>query len=119
MLRRLVCALALLFVSVGASAQNSDFDLVNRTGYPIRELYVSPAKSKSWGADILGKHVIQNGELWHITAPRSGQVCRYDIQIVFDDDGSEVAWEGFNLCEISKITLSYNRKSGETTATYE
>jgi hypothetical protein len=38
---------------------------------------------------------------------------------VFDDDGSEVVWEGFDLCEINKITLKYNRSTKEVSADTE
>ena len=31
--------------------------------------------------------------------------------VVFDDDGSDVTWEDFDLCDLSKITLKYNRKT--------
>ena len=102
-----------------ALAQNADFALTNKTGYPIRELYVSPSKARTWGGDILGKHVIDNGDTWNITFPRNASACMQDIKIVFDDDSSEVVWEDFDLCRISKITLTYSRKSGETTATTE
>ncbi len=39
--------------------------------------------------------------------------------MVFDDDGSAMVWEGFDLCEIDKITLRYNRKTGVTSAETE
>lgn len=45
--------------------------------------------------------------------------CTQDLRVVFDDDGSAVVWEGFDLCEIEKITLRYNRKTGKTTAETE
>ena len=39
--------------------------------------------------------------------------------MVFADDDSEVEWEGFNLCELNKITLRYNRKTREVSADSE
>lgn len=112
-------AFALGLMTAGAAAQDADFILANATGYPIRELYVSPSKSQTWGSDVLGKHVIENGEAWKISFPQNRSACVQDVKIVFDDDGSAVVWEGFNLCDISKITLTYNRKSGETSAKTE
>jgi hypothetical protein len=102
-----------------AIAGDADFTLVNATGYPIAELYVAPSNSDSWGSDILGKHVINNKESWKITFAPSNNVCKYDMQIVFEDDNSKVTWKNFDLCEINKITLSYNRSTGVTTATKE
>jgi hypothetical protein len=111
--------LCLISVSGSAFSQNADFTLVNRTGYPIRELYVNPSKSKNWGEDKLGRHTIENGESWKLSFPQSRSQCIQDIMIVFDDDDSEVIWERFDLCEIRKITLRYNRKTNETTAISE
>lgn len=39
--------------------------------------------------------------------------------MVFADDGSEIEWEGFDLCELDKITLKYNRKTREVSAETE
>jgi hypothetical protein len=112
-------AMALGLMVVDAAAQDADFVLANATGYPIREVYVSPSKSKNWGNDVLGKHVIDHNEAWKITFPKKASQCVQDMKIVFDDDASEVVWEGFDLCEINKITLTYNRRSGETKARTE
>ena len=100
-------------------AQQADFQLANKTGYLIRELYVTSTKSKNWGSDLLDRHIIEDGETWKISfAPNKSQ-CIQDIMIVFDDDGSEVTWDRFDLCTIQKITLRYNRKTNETTAVSE
>jgi len=112
-------ALALGLMTSGALAQDADFTLVNATGYPIRELYVSPSKSKDWGSDKLGKNVMENGQAGKLSFPKRSSQCIQDLKIVFDDDGSEVVWEEFNLCEIEKITLTYNRRTGETKAKTE
>jgi hypothetical protein len=102
-----------------ASAHNANFSLVNATGYPIGELYVSSSKSKTWGKDLLGDHTIENDDTWKITFPQSKSQCLQDMKIVFADDDSEAVWEGFDLCRISKMTLTYNRKTGVTTAKTE
>jgi hypothetical protein len=119
MFRTLSVIAALSFVSGQALAQNADFTLVNATGYPISEVYVSPTKSKSWGGDILGKHTIGDGEAWKISFPQSKTQCVQDLQIVFEDDNSKVVWEALNLCELDKLTLSYDRKTGVTSAKKE
>jgi hypothetical protein len=41
------------------------------------------------------------------------------LKVVFDDDGSSVVWEEFDLCSIDKITLKYNRKTQEVSADTE
>jgi len=40
-------------------------------------------------------------------------------KIVFEDDKSSGIWENLNLCQTDKITLSYDRKTGVTTAKRE
>lgn len=47
-------------------------------------------------------------------------LCRWCLlKVVFDDDGSDVVWEEFDLCKLDKITLRYNRSSGEVRADVE
>jgi hypothetical protein len=41
-----------------------------------------------------------------------------DLKVVFSDD-VEAIWENFDLCDIAKITLTYSRRNGVTTATTE
>lgn len=101
-----------------AASQARSFQLVNRTGFGISELYVSPTKSKSWGKEILGDHTIENGEMWKITLATSRRQCMQDLKVVFTDD-VEAIWEDLDLCEIAKITLTYDRRKGVTTATTE
>lgn len=120
MIRKLALTAALCLAATSAWADNeADFTLANATGYPIAELYVSPSGTKAWGPDVLGKKTMGNGEAWKITFPRASDNCVHDVQIVFEDDNSKVVWEKLDLCEINKLTLTYNRGTGVTTATKE
>ena len=119
MMRLSGLAAAIALISGSALAQNADFTLVNATEYPISEVYVSPTKAQSWGADVLGKHTISHGDAWKLSFPQSKEQCTQDMKIVFEDDNSSVIWENLNLCETDKITLSYDRKTGVTTAKRE
>jgi hypothetical protein len=105
-------------ISAPSFAGDADFTLVNRTGYPIREVYIAPSKSSNWGKDRMGDGVLANArqKLFKFTDKAS---CKQDLQIVFDDDNSEVVWEGFDLCTIDKITLKYNRSTKEVSADVE
>jgi hypothetical protein len=106
-------------VSTSALAQGrQDFMLVNRTGYTIEEVYVAPSKSTDWEEDVMGRDVLNNGETVTIRFPGSQKTCKWDLKVVYEDT-EEAEWQGFNLCEVSKIALRYNRKSGETWADYE
>lgn len=100
------------------SGSSTSFGLVNATGSAISELYVSPTKSKTWGKDILGDHTIENGEVWKITVPQAKGRCMQDLKVVFADD-TEAIWDSLDLCDLKKITLTYDRRSGVTTAKTE
>jgi hypothetical protein len=104
-------ALGFLWPTV-TMAGDADFLLVNRTGYDIREIYVSPAKQKRWGQDRLGRSVLGNRQQRQFKFGNFAD-CIQDMRIVFDDDGSEVVWEKLDLCELEKIILRYNRNTGE------
>jgi hypothetical protein len=101
-----------------AFAGDADFTLSNRTGFPIREVYIAPSKSSNWGNDRLGDGVLANGrqKLFKFSDKAS---CKQDVQVVFDDDGSEVVWENFDLCEINKVTLKYSRATKKVSADTE
>jgi len=114
-----VAAGVLSFLPASALAQGKqDFALTNRTGYTISEVYVAPTKSDEWEEDVLGLDVLNNGERVEIGFPWREDTCTYDLKVVFDD-GDEAEWRKFNLCEVSRITIYYDRYSGETTAEYD
>jgi hypothetical protein len=96
-----------------------DFTLVNNTGYQINKVFVSPASSNSWQEDVLGRDVLNNGKSVNIKFHRSTPGCKWDLKVVYTDDGSSAVWKGFNICAISKITIKYNRKTDTTSAITE
>ena len=108
----------LALCGMASFAADADFTLVNRTGYALNEVYISPAKMDNWGSDRLGRNQLANGAARKF---RFGDIkhCEQDIKVVFADDSSEVEWEGLNLCELDKITLKYNRKTREVSAETE
>jgi hypothetical protein len=115
-----LCLLTSSF-SVGSAAsagqsRNLDFTLVNKTGLVIVELYISTTKDDKWGEDVLGKDVLKDSEKVDIKFSPKETSCRWDLKIV-DEDKDDVEWEDFNLCEISEITLMYEK--GKPTATFK
>ena len=102
-----------------AMAGTQDFTLVNKTGYEIGEVYLSPAKSADWEDDVLGQDVLPNGERVEISFSRDTNACIWDRKVVYTIDDTSAEWERFNLCEVSKIKIYYNAKTDTTTATYE
>ncbi|MEO8206369.1 MAG: argininosuccinate lyase [Chthoniobacterales bacterium] len=96
-----------------ASAADQDFELHNKTGFDIHELYVSPHSSDDWGDDILGKKTLPDGESADITFNAKAKAEFWDLQIV-DEDGKKWEWEKLKLTEITDVTLSV--KNGKTYA---
>lgn len=118
MKKHILLAIASLLAAGAAVAGDADFTLANRTGYDIREVYISASHRNAWGNDRMGDGVLENGrsKLFRFSDKAS---CKQDIMVVFDDDGSKVVWEDVDLCEINKITLKYNRSTKTVSADAE
>ena len=67
-----------------ASAQDLNFVLDNQSSEAVRELYVSGLAQEDWGNDILGQDVLPSGEQATVTIFESGDVCDYDVRIVYE-----------------------------------
>jgi len=104
-----------LLAPTAADAARQNFTLVNNTGYTIKEVYVSTTNTNSWEEDVLGQDELDNDSSVDITFPHHAGGCYWDLKVVYEDD-SDAYWKNFNLCTISEITISYNRKSGKTWA---
>lgn len=96
-----------------------NFVLVNRTGYDISEVYVSPAKADDWEEDVLGDDELEEGSQIPIKFSRSQKTCKWDLKVVYSDDDSSAVWHDIDLCKVSKITIRYNRKTDKSTATFD
>jgi hypothetical protein len=102
-----------------AIAGDADFTLVNRTGYSIREVYISPANKNNWGNDRLGKTATLDNAKSRLFKFSDRASCVQDLKVVFDDNDAEVTWEDLDLCEINKLTIKYNRSTKEVSAIKE
>jgi hypothetical protein len=111
-------AIAGLLLTGAAWAGGADFTLVNKTGYTLREVYISPSHKEAWGKDRLGEGYLTNGKS-RLFKFSDKSACNQDLKVIFDDDESSVVWEEFDLCELNKITLKYNRKTQEVSADTE
>jgi hypothetical protein len=116
---RSTAAVVLILASGTAAAQETRFELINATAYPIREVAVSPPDIGVWGPNVLKAPVLGRGEARHLVFPASRTDCIQDLRVVFDDDSSRAFWQRLNLCDLRKITLSYDRASGVSTAKYD
>ena len=110
---------AALVASVQAQEAKQDFRLVNRTGYEIKEVYVSPSKSTDWEEDILGEGVLPDREGRNVHFHRSVKTCHWDLKVVYTVDSSSAVWDNIDLCSVEKITIHYDRDADKTTATFD
>lgn len=117
-LKAAVIAAACVLVQSPAFAGDQDFEVVNKTGYPIKHLHVSEANNNSWEEDTLGRDVLNDGESFELKFGKAEKTCKWDLKVVYDD-GDSAVWEDLNLCKISKVTLRWNKSSGKTTASVE
>lgn len=110
---------AAMFTSAAAQAGDQDFTLVNKTGYELNAVFVSPGHGDAWGEDVMGRDTLGDGESVHITFKRAEKTCEWDLKVVYTVDDSSAVWHDIDLCSVSKITIRYNKNSDKTTASYE
>ncbi|MBV8778888.1 MAG: argininosuccinate lyase [Alphaproteobacteria bacterium] len=115
-----LCA-AVLASTAPAWAQEAkqDFRLVNKTGYELKGLYVAPSKSDDWEEDVLGQDTLSDGQAVNVHFNPKTKTCKYDLKVVYSDDDSSAVWSKIDLCSVEKITIKYNRKNDETTASFD
>ncbi|HEX5320635.1 MAG TPA: argininosuccinate lyase [Stellaceae bacterium] len=122
-MRQVLYALPLLLAATlqPAAAQDAkqDFTLVNKTGYELKEVYVSPSKAGDWQEDVLGQDTLDDGQRVNIHFNARTRTCKWDLKVVYTEDGSSAVWSDINLCEVEKITIHYDRKRDVTRATFD
>ena len=63
----------------------SSINIVNKTGYTIYYIYLSPSDSDRWGADRLGSNVLRNGNSFTVSSLSLNNNL-YDIRLIDEDD---------------------------------
>jgi hypothetical protein len=115
-----VVTIVLVFaVPAGAQEAKQDFKLVNKTGYELKALYVSPSKSDDWGDDILGEQVVGDGQVVNVHFSPKAHTCHWDLKVTYTDDDSNAVWGNIDLCTVEKITIFYDRKNDVAKATFD
>jgi hypothetical protein len=112
-------AIVALAVPAGAQEAKQDFKLVNKTGYELKELYVSPSKADDWQEDVLGQDTLGDGEAVNVHFSPKVKTCQWDLKVVYSDDDSSAVWQKIDLCSVEKITIKYDRKSDTTSASFD
>ncbi len=115
-----LAALAIAFVGPAhAQEAKQDFKLVNRTGYELNKVFVSPSKADDWQEDVLGQDTLSNGASVDIKFHRATTTCKWDLKVVYTVDNTSAVWSDINLCEVEKITIKYDKDRDVTTANFD
>lgn len=97
--------LALLGPLPGLAVAQGDpsFNLLNRSGQTIREVYVSAVTDTNWGRDLLGQDILPDGRSFAVRiAPAAG--CRHDVRVVYGDGRAEERRD-VNTCTITEMVF--------------
>ena len=98
-----VVVVGVLF-ALTACTGGSGGTIVNDTGFDIYYLYVSPSSSGSWGEDVLGDSILDDGRRFSSSLAEEEDL--YDIRAI-DEDGDTYTIFNVNLREGPyTITLS-------------
>lgn len=112
----LLCALTTTATADGAK---QDFKLINKTGYELKELYVSPSKESDWQDDVLGQATLGDGQFANVHFHRSATACKWDLKVVYSVDSSSAVWSDIDLCTVENITIRYDKDADKTTASFD
>ena len=108
MKRFLSMAVAAFILTLSASAALSgpqDFTLVNGSGSNICYVYISASNNENWDSDVLGaEECMAPGESMAVSF-NAGDQPMWDLRVE-DENGNYEDYRGFNLNEISTITIN-------------
>ncbi len=93
------------------AAQNPSFNLVNRAGVPIKELFFTPAGDANWGRNRLEGKSIAPGVSYAARRRVDGN-CIFDVRVVFEDGRIEDR-RGINTCTADEISFGGARKAAD------
>ncbi len=105
MMRRLSAALLIAAAAHGpAGAQsNPSFNVANRAGSAIIELYASPVGVTNWGRNRLVGVAVPPGHRYAIRLPADGN-CVYDLRVVYSS-GEPEERRGVNTCAVDDLAF--------------
>lgn len=101
--RILFAAVISLLPGLAVAQGDPSFNLVNRSGQTINEVYVSAATQPNWGRDLLGQDVLPNGRSFPVRIPASAG-CQQDIRVVYADGRPEER-RNVNTCAITEMVF--------------
>jgi len=84
---------------------NGNLTVVNNYRVPLRELYVSPARSREWGRDYLPDRVLVAPRDRYSVQVETARECEFDIKAVWDSDAEQTV-RSANICTGRPIVLA-------------
>lgn len=84
-----------------AQQPNPSFNVVNRSGQAINEVYASAAGQTNWGRDRLQDKTVPAGGTFAVRLPADGN-CKYDIRVVYADGKAEERRD-LNTCNLDNV----------------
>ena len=117
---RLLAVVTAFALPAVAQALNLDFELVNGTGWAIKEIYISPAAVDNWQKNILAElGPMADGQSLPLKFSPDSNTAKWDMKIVWVDEGEDVVWKNLDLSKLSKLTLRYNADTDQTSVEAE
>ena len=95
--------LAVLAAAPAGAQENPSFNLLNRGGQAIKEVFVTPAGDANWGRNRLEGRTIAPGASFAVRRRVDGN-CVFDIRTVFAD-GSTENRRNLNTCSVDDVAV--------------
>jgi hypothetical protein len=91
-------------------ANNRDFTVINGTGDTIQSVWLSTFGDNQWHR-VRNLNNLPDGDTAEVSFNSSGP-CRVQLRVVSADGSNHDFVDGFNLCEVSIITVYFNNGGG-------
>ena len=99
-----LCLFALSAAPALAQQGDPSFNLVNRSGRLIFEVYASLATDQDWGRDRLGDIALPNGRSFTLRLPQGP--CMWDLRVVYERAGGPSEDKrNINLCAVTEVVF--------------
>jgi len=111
-------SIAVLSASASFAADLRDVTVVNGTGYGIKFLGFNNPGDNDWSDNELPPgSVLPDGNSVYVKFNTDDKGCKWNFKIDWADAGYPgVVWQQIDLCQVSTVTLKYDRASDKTTA---